>query len=102
MSRRSNGTRAIVFASVVIATTVAPSAMAGPDAAAIYEDRCANCHGASAAKLARETLKLDSGRVVLKEDGRALRALLDHHGRQRADEADALTVYLGELLDKPK
>ncbi len=98
----SNGTRAIVLASVVVATMVAPAAIAGPDAAAIYEDRCTNCHGADARKLARETMKLDSGRVVLKVDGSGLRALLDHHGRQRAEEADALTVYFAELLAEPK
>jgi len=98
----SNAARAILLAGITVATAVAPSAMAGPDPAAIYEDRCANCHGTDARKLARETMKLDGGRVVLNEDGSALRALLDHHGRQRADEADALTMYFGELLAKPK
>ncbi|MEZ5843505.1 MAG: hypothetical protein R3D27_07205 [Hyphomicrobiaceae bacterium] len=86
------------LALALVTTIASRSASAAPDPAVVYEDRCARCHGIDAAKLARETIRIERNRPMLKDDGSPLRELLDAHGRLRADEADALTEWLGGML----
>lgn len=65
-----------------------------------YEQRCATCHGEAAA-LARSELTLRDGRLIVKDTGEEIGALLRRHGRAVASEAEGIAALLGQLVAAP-
>jgi hypothetical protein len=77
---------------VVLLSTIAPLAMAEAiDPHALFENRCGRCHD-HAGDLARETLLIEKGELVIKKSGqRLLDFLPDHFGKLTADETSVLS-----------
>ncbi|MGD9784822.1 MAG: hypothetical protein AB7E80_11135 [Hyphomicrobiaceae bacterium] len=73
---------------------------AGPDAHAVYEQRCAGCHQPHASDLARASLALDGDVVRLKAGGMPLAGFLANHPRRAptADEQRALIELFAGML----
>ena len=80
---------------VAVATTILFTAAAtarAEDAHALFESRCATCHGPHAGAFARESLVLDEHVPRGRESGAPVAGfLLRHAGGQSAETADLLT-----------
>lgn len=69
------------------------------DPHAIYEQRCAQCHEPHARELARQSLQLDNGRVVIRSSSAPLELFLQRHPRGLAPEdAAALLKHFSAML----
>ncbi len=86
--RRNAWASCLVVALLQLVSPVAaqsPAPAASIDPHAVYEGKCGRCHSEHGADLARQKLKLVSGKFTVARSGRDLEALLKkHHGVQLA------------------
>lgn len=69
------------------------------DPHALYEQRCAKCHSPHAGEFVADSLEQVDGKVVGRDSGRELRALLTRgHGRLASSEVDAMVAHLTSIL----
>ncbi len=71
------------------------------DAAAIYAEKCAACHG-DMARFAQRSLCLDDTLPVLREGGERLENFLANHGRLRPEEIKPVCDGMVKYLELPK
>lgn len=89
---------AIAAAFLAIATPIAAQDASDPHA--IYESRCARCHQPHASDLARASLTLHNGVVVMRSSGAPLELFLDQHPRGLPrTEANMLLRQFGAMLE---
>ena len=81
------------------ALTTFPIAYAAEDFHALFEERCAGCHG-HAGGFARETLVLEAGALRGRESGRAIAPFLrTHRGGLSAEETALFTAVFVEQIE---
>ena len=67
----------------------------------LFERRCARCHGAHAGEFAPNSLVVQEGKVIGRENGKELTSfLLSGHGRLAPEEVEPMVAHLTAILGR--
>lgn len=88
----------LLIATVLL--TAPGGALHAADAAAIYAEKCAACHG-DMASFAKRSLCLADALPVLRQGGEKLEEFLLQHGRLRPEEIETVCTGIIEHLELP-
>ena len=84
----------------LLALTAATTGCRADVPQAVWQEKCAQCHG-DMARFAEKSLCLADAMPALREGGEKLEAFLAHHGRLTSGEVEAVCKGMTDLLSTP-